>query len=193
MKRNGRRGDSKCGLVPPNLLPPFSFRRECYSIHSYRATQQTTCFNPEDGGSLTSRMSETLSTTAQCNVTRTEPISEHRLMKCTLNNKPIGRRDAGRGGTTVELEHVWRSSLEVEDDVTSAEETSWTLVITGSKKNGDNQNTNIILSRWTLYMHVITGDHQYRFELNRTTDETFAFIKYWRRNGNIARQYASYL
>jgi hypothetical protein len=48
---------------------------------------------------------------------------------------------------------------------------------------------NILLSRLSPYTDEITGDHQRGFQL---LIRSFAFVKYWRRNGSTMRQYISY-
>jgi hypothetical protein len=48
--------------------------------------------------------------------------------------------------------------------------------------------SNVLLSKLGPYVDAITGDHQYGFRRNRS----FAFVRYWRRNGSTMRQYISY-
>jgi hypothetical protein len=49
------------------------------------------------------------------------------------------------------------------------------------------------LSRLSPYVDEIIGDHQCEFRRNRsTTDQIFAFVRYWRKNGSTMRQYISY-
>jgi hypothetical protein len=50
--------------------------------------------------------------------------------------------------------------------------------------------SNIFLSRSSLYIDEIIGDHQCGFRCNRTTTDQFsAFIRYWRKSGSTMRQY----
>jgi hypothetical protein len=52
--------------------------------------------------------------------------------------------------------------------------------------------SNIILSRLSPYIDKIIGDHQCGFRRNKSsTDQIFAFVKYWRRNGSTMGQYIS--
>jgi hypothetical protein len=52
---------------------------------------------------------------------------------------------------------------------------------------------NILLSRLSPYIDEMVGDHQCGFRCNRSTsDQIFAFVRYWRKNGNTMRQYISY-
>jgi hypothetical protein len=54
--------------------------------------------------------------------------------------------------------------------------------------------TNILLSRLIPYVDEIIGDHQCDFDvINQLLIKYFAFVRYWRKNGNTMRLYISYL
>ena len=54
--------------------------------------------------------------------------------------------------------------------------------------------SNNLLSRLIPYAEEVIGDHQCGFQRNRsTTDLYFAFVKYWRKNGNTMKQCSSSL
>jgi hypothetical protein len=53
--------------------------------------------------------------------------------------------------------------------------------------------SNILFSSLSPYINEIIGNHQYGLRPNRsTTEQIFAFVIYWKRNGNTMRQYISY-
>jgi hypothetical protein len=52
--------------------------------------------------------------------------------------------------------------------------------------------SNIFPSRLSPYIDEIIGDHHYGFRRNRSTpDHSFAFNRYWRKNGSTMRQYSA--
>jgi hypothetical protein len=54
--------------------------------------------------------------------------------------------------------------------------------------------SSILLSRLTPYVDEIIGDHQCGFQRNlSTTDQIFAFVRYWRKNGSTMGLYIRYL
>jgi hypothetical protein len=53
--------------------------------------------------------------------------------------------------------------------------------------------SNTLLSKLSAYIDEIIVNYQCGFRRNRpTTDQIFAFVKYWRKNGSAMRQYIRY-
>jgi hypothetical protein len=53
---------------------------------------------------------------------------------------------------------------------------------------------NILVSRLTPYVDEIIGDHQCDFNIiDKLLIRCFAFVRYWRKNGSVMRQYISHL
>jgi hypothetical protein len=51
----------------------------------------------------------------------------------------------------------------------------------------------ILFSKLSSYVDEIVGDHQHGFRRNRsTTDQMFAFVRYWENNRGTKREYISY-
>jgi hypothetical protein len=88
-----------------------------------------------------------------------------------------------------ELPNQWKESITVpihkKDDNTDCGNCREISLLSTSYKILSNN----LLSRLSTHIDEITADHQCGFQHNRS----FAFIRYWRKNGSTMIQYISYL